>query len=78
MMKKTILQNSSAVGGIPIAISPHPITRKPNTNNMIPITIKAATNFALIMQSRCIKSQSNSQQRAQKVNKQHKRGESPI
>ena len=52
MMKKTIRQNSSAVGGMPMAINPQPITKKPNTNSMIPITIRAATNFALIMQSR--------------------------
>ena len=51
-MKKTILQNSSAVGGIPMATSPNPITKKPSTNSMIPMTIKAATNLALIIQSR--------------------------
>ena len=49
-----IRANSSGVGGIPIAINPAPITRNPNTNSIIVITINAATNLALIMQSRCI------------------------
>ena len=35
MRKNTILQNSSAVGGMPIAINPQPITRNPSTNSMI-------------------------------------------
>ena len=37
-----------------MAISPAPITKKPNTNSIIVITISAATNLALIIQSRCI------------------------
>ena len=49
-----ILQNSSGVGGMPIAINPHPITSNPSANNKAPIIINAATNFALIIQSRWI------------------------
>ena len=44
--KDTILKNSSAVGGMPIAINPKPITRNPNTKSRIPTTIRAATNLA--------------------------------
>jgi hypothetical protein len=48
MIKNTIRKNSSAVGGIPIAINPNPITRNPRENNIMPITINAPTNLALI------------------------------
>jgi hypothetical protein len=47
-VKNTILMNSSAVGGIPVMISPIPITRKLSEKNMTLITIRAPKNLAFI------------------------------
>lgn len=47
-MKHIIRRNSSAVGGIPMAINPNPITMNASANSMTPITIKAPVNLALI------------------------------
>ena len=48
-IKKTILKNSSDVGGIPVSISPAPITRNPSEKNNMLIIFNADRNFALIM-----------------------------
>lgn len=37
-----------------MAIKPHPITRKPSAKSNTPMTISAATNLALMIQSRWI------------------------